>query len=198
MKILRNQWFAKLFLIIGVAVYILTGKYLDSLVLPSCYDPLLALIPVINVYSLVTTGLIGLYIYAIFSLIIMDKKQRAEFWMLFGLFLIIRSILCLSVGLSIGVGPPEGYLSVNDSFIHKMGLLFHNDFFFSGHTAAPFLFYLFFKRKAQKIIFLSGSLLMGIGVLLLHHHYVIDVVSAFPIIYAIYCFHKRFLLQKLN
>jgi len=193
MKIFKNKWFARFFLLIGIAVYMLTGFYFESASLPSHYDPLLNLIPVINVNLPVLIGLVFLYIFAIMSLIpLWNSKEETELFIIFGLFLIIRSILCLTASF----GPPEGYLVVKNSLLHKIGLLFHKDFFFSGHTSAPFLFFLFFKGKIQKTIFLLGTFLMGIGVLLMHHHYVVDVLAAPIIIWAIYSFSKKYLLKE--
>lgn len=66
-------------------------------------------------------------------------------------------------------------------------LFFGGDLFFSGHTGAPFLFALmFWHNPLQRGIFLFLSVFFGIIVLLGHHHYTIDVASAFFITYGIY------------
>ena len=52
------------------------------------------------------------------------------------------------------------------------------DLFFSGHTAAIFLFAFVFEKRSLKIIFTIGSVLVGMCVLLQHVHYSIDVIVA--------------------
>ncbi len=61
------------------------------------------------------------------------------------------------------------------------------DLFFSGHTGMPFLFALmYWYNKKLRALFLIGSILAAMGVLLGHIHYSIDVASAFFITYGIY------------
>lgn len=61
------------------------------------------------------------------------------------------------------------------------------DYFFSGHTGAPFLLALLFWRDTTlRYIFLLSSGVLGTVVLLAHLHYSIDVLSAFFITYGIY------------
>jgi hypothetical protein len=62
-----------------------------------------------------------------------------------------------------------------------------NDLFFSGHTGLPFLIALIFWDHVYiRTLFLVASLVLGIGVLLAHLHYSIDVFAAFFITYSIY------------
>jgi hypothetical protein len=63
---------------------------------------------------------------------------------------------------------------------------FTNEFVFSGHTAIPFLFYLFFKTPGLKRLMFYGSLVMAIGVLLSRNHYTVDVIAAFFVAYSTY------------
>ena len=61
------------------------------------------------------------------------------------------------------------------------------DYFFSGHTGAPFLLALLFWRDIHlRYIFLASSVILGIVVLLTHLHYSIDVLSAFFIAFGVY------------
>ncbi len=62
---------------------------------------------------------------------------------------------------------------------------------FSGHTAVPFLFFLFFQEPRQRAIAGLGSLVMAVAVLLTKNHYSVDVLSAYLIGYAIFVFSDR-------
>ena len=68
----------------------------------------------------------------------------------------------------------------------------NGDFFFSGHTGLPFLAALgFWKYKTMRNIFLAGSIILGICLLVGHFHYSIDVFGAFFITYAIHHINIR-------
>jgi hypothetical protein len=96
-----------------------------------------------------------------------------------------------------GFGPPHDYLRLDGEGLYfvfqRTGLIYNNDFFFSGHTAAPFLFFLFSEGKLAKGVFLVGTILMATSVLLLHHHYTIDVVTAPIFTWAVYSGSKKIL-----
>jgi membrane-associated phospholipid phosphatase len=55
---------------------------------------------------------------------------------------------------------------------------FTKDLFFSGHTATMFLMFLFVKGRFYKSVFLAGTVVLGLSVILQHVHYSIDVVTA--------------------
>jgi hypothetical protein len=76
-------------------------------------------------------------------------------------------------------------------------LVFHNDQFFSGHVALPFLGFLLFSESKIKWLFLLGSFIMGVTVLAMHQHYSIDVFAAFFITYGSYKI-GRWTLHKLK
>lgn len=73
---------------------------------------------------------------------------------------------------------PDQYWPQEEGLLH---LLTYNgfDFFFSGHTALPYLMALIaWQSLALRLIFLCGSAAMGLGTLLEHTHYSIDVAAA--------------------
>jgi membrane-associated phospholipid phosphatase len=69
-----------------------------------------------------------------------------------------------------------------------------NDFFFSNHTALPFLMALIFwnENKFVRWVSLVASGVFGVSVLLGHLHYSIDVFAAFFITYSIFHLAQKF------
>ena len=66
-------------------------------------------------------------------------------------------------------------------------LNFQLGFFFSGHTALPFLMALIFWNKPlPRFIFIALSFVFGVAVLLTHTHYSIDVLAAPFMAYGIF------------
>ena len=71
-----------------------------------------------------------------------------------------------------------------------------NDFFFSGHVGASFLFALiFWKQVTWRIVFLAISIIFAVSMLLAHMHYSIDIFAAPFITYGIYQM-SRWLFKK--
>lgn len=97
------------------------------------------------------------------------------------LFIIIRSIF---VSLT-HIGPFPLKLELHSNLLNF--ITSGNDLFFSGHTGLPFLIALiFWDHLYIRILFLSGSFVLGVTALLSHLHYSIDVFAAFFITYSIY------------
>ncbi len=192
-----NVLFARAYFLFGLFVYMLGGFYLDSLNLNPIYDPILEKIPIVDVGTISTYGLILMYgIAFIYLKPLLGGKKEAELWIILSSSFIVRTLFCLVTAF----GVPLGFIPIEEKGLYfllkKAGLVFQNDLFFSGHTAAPFGFFLFFEDKIAKIIFLIGTAAMGISVLLLHHHYVVDVLAAPVFIWAVYSFfHYRFFKQ---
>lgn len=99
----------------------------------------------------------------------------------FSLLVVLRSIFMIFTHLE----TPRGAIPVSFPWIFG-GLSFQNDMFFSGHTAIPFLGFFLFKDSPVRYLFLVGSIVMGVVVLVMHQHYSIDVFSAFFITYCSY------------
>lgn len=97
------------------------------------------------------------------------------------LFIMIRSIF---VSLT-HIGPFPLKLELDSNLLNF--ITSGNDLFFSGHTGMPFLIALiFWDHLYLRILFLTGSIVLGATALLAHLHYSIDVLAAFFITYSIY------------
>ena len=179
-------------LVIGLALligaYIVNfwaSTYNDSQVYISVGDLIIDNIPVINMHFFFTWVMYGLMV-GIFAYPILFKPEIAPFCM--KTFAVLIFLRCGFILLT-NIGPPVDfyYGSAHVGGNVLADFLFKNDLFFSGHTAYPFLAFLLFKEtKILKWIFLVGSILMAVTVLLMHVHYSIDVFAAFFIAHGTY------------
>lgn len=107
-------------------------------------------------------------------------------------FILINLSRFVSIGL-IPLNAPADLIPIHDPISnHFYGPKFiTKDLFFSGHTAAMFLMFLCLKKKADKVLALAATLIIGISVLIQHVHYTMDVVMAPIITYFIWVGSKR-------
>src|SRR3989344_913194 len=112
------------------------------------------------------------------------------------LFIIIRSFFISLTHL--GVNLHQITLDPNSIGFFLYDFLYNakNDFFFSGHVGASFLFALiFWKQVTWRIVFLAISIIFAVSMLLAHMHYSIDIFAAPFITYGIYQM-SRWLFKK--
>lgn len=157
----------------------------------SVSDIVLSNVPVFEVDEVFLYG--PLIFWAIVSLFLLEHPSRIPFALKsIALFTLIR-IFFVSLT-HIGPYPDHSFIDPNSifSYIFSSGA----DFFFSGHTGAPFLMALVLWRyRLMRIFCIAASLFFGTIVLLGHLHYTIDVASAFFITYSIYKM-AEFLFKK--
>lgn len=78
---------------------------------------------------------------------------------------------------------PPGLLLIQDPFVDK---LFYQqpvtkDLFFSGHTGILALFmFLFWDKAVWRWVYATGTLVVGVLLLVQHAHYTVDVLAALP------------------
>ncbi|MBI4345253.1 MAG: phosphatase PAP2 family protein [Elusimicrobia bacterium] len=179
------------FFVLSYFYYSQVGWYADQRHLPHSSDWLLRRLPEANLLPVLSWGWLGLHLYAAAVAILYYPRQLPFMLFTLGLFMIVRTTyMALSP-----IGPPHGMLDMSklDYFFSRaMGVVtFQNEFVMSGHTSFPFLFYLFFDTAWQKRIFLTGSIVMAISVLITRNHYTVDVLSAYLISYSIYCLSRK-------
>jgi membrane-associated phospholipid phosphatase len=166
--------------------YMNLGWYADQRELPPSSDWLLERLPRLNVIPMLSWGWLMLHGYALVSALLYSPRRMPFLFFLLSIYLCVRT---LYVFLS-PIGAPIRILDMRefDSLFAAVAgeYTFQNEFIFSGHTAVPFLFFLFFERRVERAIMLIGSLIMGACVLLTHNHYSVDVLSAYLVGYAIY------------
>ena len=186
------------FLITAYALYMNLGWYADQRALPPSSDWLLDRIPTVNLIPLLSWGWLALHAYAVAIALLYYPRKMPFLLFLLGIYLLVRtSFLFLSP-----IGAPERILDMRqlDSlFPMVVGVYtFQNEFIFSGHTAMPFLFALFFETRTQKGIMLAGSVAMAIAVILTHNHYTVDVLSAYFMGYAIFALSRSLYFRRVR
>lgn len=144
-------------------------------------DLILSNIPVYNVVDFFVYGMFALITF-IAALCLLDPKGSPFILNCLSVFVLIRSVFVSLTHLG-----PFATHAVSDFGPTITNAFFGADFFFSGHTGAPFLMALiFWDNTVLRYIFLLWSFFFAAIVLLGHLHYSIDVLSAFFITYAIY------------
>lgn len=178
--------------------YINLGWYADQRALPPSSDWLLDRLPAVNLIPLLSWGWLALHGYALVAALLYTPRRMPFLLFLLGTYLLVRTLF---VFLS-PVGAPERILDMRELdglFPLVAGTYtFQNEFIFSGHTAVPFLFALYFESRWHKGVMLAGSLTMAFAVLLTHNHYTVDVLSAYFIGYSIHAASRALFLRSVR
>jgi hypothetical protein len=120
------------------------------------------------------------------------------------LFFYATSLLLRFTLLSlISLEPPIGHIVLLDPFLMKStynDLVITKDLFFSGHMVAMLCAYYTIPNRTLKLLYLIGSLVIGILLLIQHIHYVIDILGAVIAVYLLYriYFRKQWLNSKYS
>jgi len=178
------------FLLASYAFYMNLGWYADQRSLPFSSDWLLDRLPTLNLIPLLSWGWLALHAWALGVALLYYPRRMPFLLFLLGVYLCVRTVF---VFLS-PIGAPERMLDMGelDVLFSKVAgvYTFRNEFVFSGHTAVPLLFALFFETPRQKAVMLVGSLAMALSVLLTHNHYTVDVIAAWFMAYAIHALSR--------
>ncbi len=139
-------------------------------------DPLLDLLPIADLsipifvllYFLLLTGIVCL---------VQSPNRLLHALQAYLIITLLRFITLLVIPLD----PPQNILILTDPIIEN---LFYQqpitkDLFFSGHAGILALFVFLFKNNLYlKVLFITGTLLVGSMILIQHAHYTVDVLAA--------------------
>jgi len=179
-------------LAIALAIDYITGIYVQGIQGVVAQDFILDHLPTIDLHLIYIYGIVVIVAFLLFCPLFFTFNEFHEVIRQFSLLMAIRGIFTIFTHLTLPTGAIA--LDVPQALFF---LDFKNDFFFSGHTAVPFLGFLLFKKDKIRYFFLASSIIMAMVVLLMHVHYTIDVLSAFFITYGSYKIGVRF-FDKIN
>ncbi|MHB8660403.1 MAG: phosphatase PAP2-related protein [Minisyncoccota bacterium] len=156
-------------------------------------DLLLDNLPVVNLNVIIVEGaLLSIVLGTIF--VLLNPRYILFTLKAFALLIVARALFVslTHVGIYPGnVNPGLGFFDGLYSYLN-----FQTGFFFSGHTALPFLIALiFWDRLRARIVLLSLSFVFGVAVLLAHVHYSIDVLAAPFMAYGVFNIARRLFPQ---
>lgn len=183
----RSMWLGVLLLTLAVILQIILGRFSSRVAVaaPGVRDIFLDHLPLINLDSVIVGGAIILWGFAWILLIVHPR------YLIFSAKAIALYIISRAFFMSLThVGPyPNEYAPGphNDGYGLYHLLTFQGNFFYSGHTAFPFLLALiFWDNRYLRYLFLILTVLFGASVLLAHVHYSIDVFAAPFIVYGMF------------
>ena len=188
----KSMYFGVLLLILSIIVQIVLGRFSSGVAVnaPGVRDIFLDNLPLVNLSAVIVGGAIVLWVFA-GVLLIVDPHRLIFAIKAIALYIISRAFFfsLTHIGpypLSYSPGPQN----------HGYGLYhlitFQGNFFYSGHTAFPFLLALiFWDNKYLRYLFLALTVVFGASVLLAHVHYSIDVFAAPFIVYGVYVITER-------
>jgi len=107
------------------------------------------------------------------------------FFIFYATCLLIRFILLTFVNLE----PPLMYQEFSDPILSSStydGVKITKDLFFSGHMVTVFCAYFAMPNKPLKVIFLVGSIVLALLLIIQHVHYTIDILGAYIAVFLIY------------
>jgi hypothetical protein len=181
-----------LFFLLALLVQHIAYIYVDGYVNGTHVgDLLLDNLPAINLDFFLVQGALIATLIILGALLVLPKYLPFSLKTL-SFFLIIRSFFISLTHL--GTNLHQITLNTNTIGFKIYDILYNskNDFFFSGHVGASFLFALiFWKQPFMRYLFLVISCIMAVSMLLAHMHYSIDVFAAPFITFTIFIIAKN-------
>jgi len=153
-------------------------------------DPLLEIIPPVNLTWFIFSAIYLSLFTAVFSLL--KSPERLAMAMQCYFVMVVFRIAAMS---AVPFNPPPGMIPLNDPFVEIFGTgkLLTKDLFYSGHTATLLIFYYTAESKKLKAVFLLCTIFVAVSVLLQHVHYTVDVIGA-----VIFTSVAYIIVKKLN
>ncbi len=185
-----------LLLILSIITQIVLGRFSSRVAVdaPSVRDIFLDNLPLVNMGFVIVGGAIVLWVFA-WVLLIVHPRYLIFSTKAIALYIISRAFFFSLTH----IGPfPLRYSPGphNDGYGLYHLVTFQGNFFYSGHTAFPFLLALiFWENKKLRYLFLFLTVFFGASVLLAHVHYSIDVFAAPFIVYGMFVISTKFFPQ---
>lgn len=174
------------FLLISVFLNYRAGTYAFHSMSNGVSDLILDYLPVKDVHIIFIDGAIAMALFT-FGLSLYYIRYMPFILKNIGLLYFFRSVAITLTHL----GPP---LAMNDIYLASSiteRFIYGADYFFSGHTALPFIIALiFWEKKWLRYFYLIITGTFGFTALLGHVHYSIDVFAAPFIAYSTYALAK--------
>jgi hypothetical protein len=177
-----------LFLLFANIINVYAGRYVDSKEVIPVQDIILDNIPTINLEWIFSYGMLIFLSVLLFYVLFFKVKQFHAVAFSFSTLILVRSFFITLTHIG---KPADAAIMMSLPGIYQ-SLNFHNDLFFSGHAALPFMAFLIFRKEKMGPFFLFMTILLSITVLVMHLHYSIDVFAAFFITYGLYKFNQWF------
>ncbi len=184
----RNSLYLGIFLLVlSFMIQVRAGNYSDKKAALSGFtgDMLLDNLPVLNIDFIIVQGAMLFWLFAVLLLVYKPKHLLFALKAI-ALFVVFRAFF---ISLThIGIYPNQAVFDGDGllTYIYNR-LISDGEFFFSGHTGAPFLLALiFWHDKFWRRFFIGATIFFGASVLLAHVHYSIDVFAAPFITYGIF------------
>lgn len=186
------------FLAIALVIQKIADVYVGNVKGVAVPDLLLDHLPTLDIDPIIVQG--ALLLTFIIAALLVAKPRYLSFTVkTLSLFIITRSFFISLTHL--GISPKELTLDTNTWGFGLYNFLYNTkgDFFFSGHTGAPYLMALiFWREKYWRIFFLITSVIFGVTVIFAHIHYSIDVFAAPFITFSIYTIAKEMFKKDFN
>ncbi len=191
---LTNRYFVIEF-ILSILLLILTvmifSKFTDFVELRNGIqfkDPFLETFKAFDLTEFIFVMIYGAILITVFTLLSSPYGLMILFES-YVLIVLIRLVMMFFLPLV----PPEGTIVLRDPVVELFGngKVLLNDLFFSGHTATMFLLLLVAPKKL-KFLFLMGTIIVALSVLLQKVHYTVDVLVAPFISYTCYTLVLRY------
>ena len=183
----KSMWFGVFLLALSIIIQIVLGRFSSRVAIDAApvRDIFLDNLPLIDLDSIIVGGAMALWVF-VWALLILRPRYLIFSTKAIALYIISRAFFFSLT--HIGPYPLQYFPGPHNRGYGLYHLVtFQGNFFYSGHTAFPFLLALiFWDNKYLRYLFLGLAVFFGASVLLAHVHYSIDVFAAPFIVYGMY------------